>query len=251
MRSVLREDSPLGVLKDLLKTVNKLTNRTEQGRNKSSYYLGGSIARYTKNLIMSFPVLTDETLNVETSQWISKACEKNTASMLEMLFSSMSINQKDKDATGVEVLRKFHRNIDSMSMDDIIDSTNDFVNAMENAYTPSINQGVINDARRAFTDDLVVPKKSFKENFSERGLNEYLTRPDYYGRGTMVFEAPSKYLAKQRAFKEEARMKEVAFIMEEEAAVNEAIKEGLLTEAPQNWQHDDINDLYYSDEITG
>ena len=140
MRSVLREDSPLGVLKDLLKTVNKLTNRTEQGRNKSSYYLGGSIARYTKNLIMSFPVLTDETLNVETAQWISKACEKNTASMLEMLFSSMSINQKDKDATGVEVLRKFHRNIDSMSMDDIIDNTNDFVNAMETVYIQYVLQ---------------------------------------------------------------------------------------------------------------
>ena len=168
MRSVLREETALSTLKDLITAVGKITDNKVAPKS-NQYYLGGSIARYTKNLIMSFPVLCDETLSVETAQWISKACEKNTASMLELMFSSMSIdvNRRDKKSSGKEIIRLFHRNIDGMnSMEDIIDYTTDFIAARESTYTPKVNQGAINDINREFLQELRQPAKVFKENFS-------------------------------------------------------------------------------------
>lgn len=245
MRSVLNEENAFSVLRDIITSIGKVRDNSKEKEKNSKYYLGGSISRYAKNLVMSFPVLCDETLSVETSQWISKACEKNTASLLELMFSSMSINTYKDSRNGKDVLRLFHQNIDGLnSMEDIIDYTNDFVAARKESYIPDINQGAINDINREFLQELKQPAKVFKENFAEKGLNEYLVRPDYYGSKLMVFEAPSKYLEKERAIKEEARMKEVARLLEEEALINEELQLGVISEAPSDYVEGPDGTLY-------
>ena len=187
MRSVLNEETIFDTLNSLLKTVNKITNRAEDGKNKSKYYLGGSISRYSKNLTMSFPVLVDDSLSIETAQMISKANEKNIVSMLELLFASMSINST-KGTTGKDVLGYIHKNIDNMSVDDYIDYANDYMaNYKEAAYLPKISDTDIRDIQKEMCYQLKQPKKSFPVNsFSERSLNDYMCRDMY--NGTIVYE---------------------------------------------------------------
>lgn len=189
MQSVLNEESIFDTINGVLKTVNSITNRDDKGKNnkKSVYYLGGSISRYAKNLTMSFPVLVDDSLSIETAQMISKANEKNIASMLELLFASMSINGT-KGMTGKDVIGLFHKNIDDMSADDYIDYANNVMaNYAEACYLPSINDAQVRDIQREMCYQLKQPKKSFPiSSFSERSLNDYMCRDMY--NGTMVYE---------------------------------------------------------------
>lgn len=186
MQSVLNEESFFDTMNNVLKAVNKFTNRSDTGKNKNGYYLGGSISRYAKNLTMSFPVLVDDSLSIETAQMISKANEKNIASMLEMLFASMSINGKD-GMNGKDVIAKFHKNIDSMSVDDYIDAANDYVATHETAYIPKITSAQIRDIQREMCYQLSQPEKAFPTNsFNEKSLNDYLCKEEYDG--IRVFE---------------------------------------------------------------
>ena len=189
MQSVLNEESIFDTINSVLKTVNSITNRDDKGKNnkKSAYYLGGSISRYAKNLTMSFPVLVDDSLSIETAQMISKANEKNIASMLELLFASMSINGT-KGMTGKDVIGLFHKNIDDMSADDYIDYANNVMaNYVEACYLPSITDAQVRDIQREMCYQLKQPKKSFPiSSFSERSLNDYMCRDMY--NGTMVYE---------------------------------------------------------------
>ena len=54
--SVLNEkdDDLISVIKDLVSVVK---NPKEQKKKKDSNYLGGSISKYSKNMILTFPVL--------------------------------------------------------------------------------------------------------------------------------------------------------------------------------------------------
>ena len=189
MQSVLNEESIFDTINGVLKTVNSITNRDYKGKNnkKSAYYLRGSISRYAKNLTMSFPVLVDDSLSIETAQMISKANEKNIASMLELLFASMSINGT-KGMTGKDVIGLFHKNIDDMSADDYIDYANNVMaNYVEACYLPSITDAQVRDIQREMCYQLKQPKKSFPiSSFSERSLNDYMCRDMY--NGTMVYE---------------------------------------------------------------
>ena len=75
-------------------------------------YLSGSISQYSKNLVMTFPVLCDNTLSPETASMISKANERNITTMLQLLFTAMNIEAND----GMKVISKIHKNI-STGMD--------------------------------------------------------------------------------------------------------------------------------------
>ena len=116
MRSVLNEAS---FFNDILKQYSDVATKAANSiaSKKNSNYLGGSISKYTKNLVLSFPVLCDNTLSISTIQMISKATEKNIVSMLKMLLSAKSINGDD----GREILSRIHMNIDA-DIEDIIDA---------------------------------------------------------------------------------------------------------------------------------
>ena len=92
-------------------------------------YLGGSISNKTKQLVMTFPVLCDNTLPPSTASMINRANERNIVTMLQLLFSSISVSGKD----GAKVLGQLHKNLSiSSSMDDVIGGIDDFVNQNSN-----------------------------------------------------------------------------------------------------------------------
>ena len=177
--SVLNEkdDDLISVIKDL---VSVAKNSKEQKKKKDSNYLGGSISKYSKNMVLTFPVLCDDTLSIETAQMISRVNEKNITTMLQLLFSSMSI----KGNNGAEVLAQFHKNIENTSMDDIVNTLNSIAGTQESA----IERARDREALKIMTESLKSIKTFPKESLNEKSLSDYLVRN--YGNKTIVYEAP-------------------------------------------------------------
>ena len=177
--SVLNEkdDDLISVIKDLVSVVK---NPKEQKKKKDSNYLGGSISKYSKNMVLTFPVLCDDTLSIETAQMISRVNEKNITTMLQLLFSSMSI----KGNNGAEVLAQFHKNIENTSMDDIVNTLNSIAGTQESAIERARDREVL----KVMTESLKSIKTFPKESLNEKSLSDYLVRN--YGNKTIVYEAP-------------------------------------------------------------
>ena len=160
--------------KDVLDTIDSEIkyNRRKNLEDKGSVYLGGSISKYTNNnLIMSFPMLCDNTLSIDTLALISKANERNVVGMLELLFSSLSL----KGYSGAELLKTIHTNINpDMAVDDFID-TMQKLSANESVDYKLRSQ--INEALQEMNHELKYGQKSFPVNsFSENSLENYVVR---------------------------------------------------------------------------
>lgn len=136
-------------------------------------YLNGSIAEYSKDLIMSFPMLCDNTLPPETASMISRANERYLITLLQLLFASQQISGNG----GVDVIRRIHKNIRSnLALDDYIDIVDNLSStAKDYKYNESYITREANRCERIMTESLKrTQNKSYPvSSFSERSLNEY------------------------------------------------------------------------------
>jgi hypothetical protein len=176
----LNEDvfSTLKDAKNIVSVISKIIN----GENtaKSSNYLGGSISQYSKNLVMTFPVLCDNTLSPDTASMICKANERNVTTMLQLLFGAMNIEAND----GMKVISQIHNNISaSMDVYQVIDKMNDMSDrAIGYAYeTVKGNFGKESEAINEMMHELKYGKdKAFPvSSFSENSLNGYTIQRQY------------------------------------------------------------------------
>ena len=163
MHSVLNE----GGLVDLFDLIMGGARNTRRKNEKNGrVYLKGSISKYTNNLTMSFPMLCDATLPMDTCTMIATANEYNVADMLQKLFSSISI----KGDNGIEILRSFYKGIDNnMGMEDMIEFLDNLVLG-ENAITDP----ELRDAVQEICMELRNPKYFKKDSISENSLSNYL-----------------------------------------------------------------------------
>lgn len=173
MKCLLNEDNTI-LLSDFLK---KIKEKDEEKNSKNKIpYLKGSISNYSKNLIMTFPAMCDNSLSPSTASMLSRANERNIVTMLQLLFSSAQFNGTD----GVEVLSTVHKNINTnMSLDDYIDALDSIAQSAEsykkNAESYTTNESAsIKRLLIEMQNQLKIPQKSFPvESFSEKSLNEY------------------------------------------------------------------------------
>lgn len=163
---------------DLLQQIgaSALDARKNRIESEKPVYLGGSISHKTQNLVMTFPTMCDNSLPPSTASMINKANERNIVTMLQLLFSSISIKGSD----GAEVLSRIHTNINaSMGMDEIIDKLDDY--AERNIADSNMRSRLgfnenanINHTLRLMVEELKTPHKSFPvESLSERSLADY------------------------------------------------------------------------------
>ena len=167
MRSLLETDSPLNLILDLFKDKRKQPKKEKDN--------------YTKNLVMTFPTLCDDSLRPETASMISKANERNIVSMLQMLFASMQL----KGTNGAEILARLHKNIStSMSMDDAIDALDNIASRTAGGkfFESAKYQVLLRDAIKVVNEQVKKPLKSLPVNsFSEKSLMDYTVSKDYKG----------------------------------------------------------------------
>ena len=153
-------------------------------------YLNGSISQYSKNLVMTFPVLCDNTLSPETASMISKANERNITTMLQLLFTAMNIEAND----GMKVLSKIHKNISiGMDVEEVADKMEQIGNKAVTMYGVARKDIFARESAQAITE-MMAELKSKKYNvcfpvdsLNEDSLNRFSITKTY--RGIVVKEA--------------------------------------------------------------
>ena len=154
-----------GSLQSIIQSIKDFKSMVITSKNnRSETYLDrSSISRATKDLVASFPVLCDDSISSSTAAMITKACERNSLTMLQLLFSSAYLQGR----SGREVLSQWHNNMDTdYGMDELLDIMRSF------DESSSLNTIAINQAIREFgpvysqfiNDTRTYPASSFSEN---------------------------------------------------------------------------------------
>lgn len=145
------------VIRDIIDVVNDV--------RKSDYIKGmtandsfKSISHASDALTLVFPVATVRNISVENATMVAKAVERKAVSMLQMLFSAISVNNTNN---GLDYIKKFHTNLkidDKMSVDSFMNLMDDLIMsaADENANINPIE----------YREKLDLLKEDFKHNIS-------------------------------------------------------------------------------------
>lgn len=168
MKSILNEESFLSGIRKLFDPKNK----------KDDKYLGGSITRFTKNLVMSFPVLCDSSIPLETAVMISKSNERKMADLLQIMFSGMNIEYaKGSGKNAVDIIGDLYQNLDpNMDMNEFIDLLDTIAGGSPYKDAAKFEQAQI---IREMIDEIKRAKPFPKDNFSAKSLNEYTVKQAY------------------------------------------------------------------------
>jgi len=146
-----------------------------------------SIARATKDLTMSFPMLCTDTISPSTANLLVKAVERNNVSMLQMFIAAYHISANN----GIEAVRMIHTNMDnSFRAEDLIDA----VLGAHDGYTgyhemgeittdykrPVVNYArFLEEAKQEFLNSCNI--KYPISSFSENSVADYLVSNSYGG----------------------------------------------------------------------
>ena len=92
MKTLLETDNILNRVLNLFELTKDSKDKYKPTSDAKNTYLGGSISNYVKDLVLTFPVLCDNSLPPTTASMISRANERSIVTMLQILFSSMQFN---------------------------------------------------------------------------------------------------------------------------------------------------------------
>ena len=167
------------VIRDVIELLGDLTDNSKSVIDKVTGRRGlngyRNIARGTRDLTLTFPVIVTNATSVETASMIAKAIERKAVTMLQMLFSAVSITNADN---ALDYIKKFHTNLDvdgNMGVDDVIDLANQ-ISTMESTETGfKVNN-------QALFDEAVENFKRFRDHFlpdavNEHSLNDFMVNP--------------------------------------------------------------------------
>lgn len=146
-----------------------------------------SVASATSNLTLVFPVICSNNISIENASMIAKATERKAVSLLQILFSAMSV---DAVEDGIEYVKKFHTNLkmdSDISVDAFVDLVDTYVAKNESAV---VNRGMYDAVIR----DLRNINNVLPESISENSIADYSILPNFISNGELrvVKEAKSK-----------------------------------------------------------
>lgn len=163
---------------DVVKDVKDLDEIELMDRRKTSY---SSITRASDNLTLVFPVIFSSSMNIENASMVAKAIERKAVTMLQMLFSALSITDAED---GIQYLSRFHKNL-KLDNNVTVDS---FISAMDSL----ISEGVVrvNDTElyTKVKKDLNNINKYLPDSINETSLCDYSNRTDMHGKKSIVLE---------------------------------------------------------------
>lgn len=138
------------------------TLKAGEGSNKA----WTSIAKATSNMTLVFPVLVSRNMPIETAQLIAKTCERDDVSMLQVLFSALSVAETSDN--GIDYIMSVHKNLklgDKIDLDDFIDTMNSL----------PMNENAMISYREAYDmvkEDMNNINFTLPGSISETGLNQ-------------------------------------------------------------------------------
>ena len=141
----------------------------------------GSIAKRASNLVLVFPVIVSNSLNINTAMIISKAIERKCCSLLQILFSSMQISDADNLQ---DYVKQFHTNLDlktGMDLDEFFGIMDDLVD--EGAVI------VNKEMYEAIKEDMHNINYYLDTDFNANSINDYKVANNAFGEATVMLEA--------------------------------------------------------------
>ena len=141
----------------------------------------GSIAKRASNLVLVFPVIVSNSLNINTAMIISKAIERKCCSLLQILFSSMQISDADNLQ---DYVKQFHTNLDlktGMDLDEFFGIMDDLVD--EGAVI------VNKEMYEAIKEDMHNINYYLDTDFNPNSINDYKVVNNAFGEATVMLEA--------------------------------------------------------------
>lgn len=174
------------VIRDIADVIYDVKNAEEiKGfLNKKSFR---SVAQASSNLTLVFPIITSRNMSMDNASMVAKAMERKAVSMLQMLFSAISISAVDN---GIEYISNFHTNLkidDKMSIDGFIDALDKFVVNNESVQISDI------ELYEKAKQDLKNLNYVLPDSLNETSLNEFKVYPQsYFGETTIIREAEKR-----------------------------------------------------------
>ena len=111
-------------------------------KGKGAVLSHSSIMKATRDLTMRFPVICSDTISPGAASMVVKAIERNCTTTLQLLFASTYL----RGDNGIDVLRKFHKNIDdNITMDDYLNMADALTRAIDSKVS-SPSAGKLNNA---------------------------------------------------------------------------------------------------------
>ena len=139
----------------------------------------GSISRQASNLVLVFPVIVSNALNIKTASIISKAIERKCVSLLQILFASINFTD---DQNLYDFISQFHSNLNAkMTLDDFIK----FAGNMTESGKITISD---EEAYNAVMEDMRNINYYLKDTFNETSINDYISKTDVYGETHIIKE---------------------------------------------------------------
>ena len=141
----------------------------------------GSIAKRASNLVLVFPVIVSNSLNINTAMIISKAIERKCCSLLQILFSSMQISDADNLQ---DYVKQFHTNLDLKTGMDL----DEFFGIMDNL----VDEGAVivnKEMYEAIKEDMHNINYYLDTDFNPNSINDYKVVNNAFGEATVMLEA--------------------------------------------------------------
>ena len=122
---------------------------------KHSKHSFRSITKATSNLILTFPILASDLVDLDAAIMLCKSHERKCAAMMHMLFSALSFSSDSENV--YDYLKQFHKNIDfdedDLNIDNFNSSMDDIADAAEESAIPiyqsnQFNMHYLNEVQR-------------------------------------------------------------------------------------------------------
>lgn len=154
------------VLRDLVDLITDEKGDIDLPFFRQTKFNNRNIARATRDLILTFPVLVTEKTSIQTASLISRAIERKAVALLQMLFSAVQISTMDN---AIEYVQQFHHNLnnnENNGADDIHDFFRFFIS--DEARIEVIDKELYNEAVESF--------KKFGDFYLEEKYNGSLNK---------------------------------------------------------------------------
>lgn len=173
------------VIRDIVDIIMDIKNSDEVSilLNRGKSYK--SVAQASSNLVLVFPVVSSKAVDIKNASMICKAIERKAVSMLQMLFSAVSITNADN---AIDYIKQFHTNLkldNDLNLDQFIDAVDTFVINSESAGLLEITDKVVYDTMMSGLKDL---NYTLPDDISDCSINEYKIYPQIYGTSNIIRE---------------------------------------------------------------
>ena len=146
----------------------------------------GSIAKRAANLTLVFPVIVTSNMSISTAILISKAIERKCVALLQILFSSVQLNNTDDLQ---DYIARFHKNLNlkqKMDLGDFMDLMHDLDEAGDITITDR-------DVYEAVREDMQNINNILSTDFNPVSINDYKSVPNVYGEASIMLEKNNNY----------------------------------------------------------